>query len=332
MEISNELGYLCRIVDNSKIPTGLTNSGFSSFASGVLGIPEKTLMETLRNAGIIVDGEPGAPFRPLGVYNFNPEPSSRERMVSGILQVIMEDNLARNFLILLMARYRFSIALMETIIETHGDMLRITSANCAYAVMTSDYFLQEEDVNNWAIEQEAALRTFNSRSIGHLLETDWFLSLIKVLRDEDSGSFHGSIDTILAHLDGASMKELLSSISGGILPALATQNRLLYMDERIRLAFHERNRRQNEVRRLRRFYYWLGVANDLSLGLEFVTGSVEFFPRNIFAGANNVLGVYLFIVGSSQLVGRSLIQIAMQMHERHRKKKSSRRISDTLDT
>ncbi len=331
MEISSELGYLCRIVDNSKVPTGLTNKGFSNFASAVLGIQEKTLMETMRNAGIIMDGDPEAPFRPVGVYGFNPEPSGRKRVSSGILHVIIKDDLARNLLILLMARYRFTIALMETIMETHGNMIPATSANGSLSVITSDYFLQEEEVNNWAIEQEAAFKSFNSSSIGHLLELDWFLSIIKVLRDGDASAFHGSLDTIFASMNDTSMEELLSSIAGGVLPALATQNRILHMDERIRLAFQERNRRQNEVRKLRRFYYWLGIANDLSLGLEFVTGSVEFFPKTIFAGANGVLGVYLFIVGSSQLVARSLIQIAMQIHVRRRKHKSSRRISDSMD-
>ena len=328
MEISTELGYLCRIVDDSKVSTGLTNKGFSAFASKILGVPRENIMESLKSAGVIADAGPGVPFRPLGVFNFNPGPESLEKMISGMLQTIVEDNLARNFLILLMARYRFSIALLETIMETHGPMLRITSENCAYAVMTSDFFLQAEGVNRWAIQQEAILRTTSPGSMGQLLSMDWFLSIIKVLRDEDSGSFHGNMEAIIASMDETSLDDLLSSISRGILPALASQNKILYMDEHIRHAFLERSIRHNEARRLKRFYYWLGIANDLSLGLEFVIGSIEFFPSNVFAGANDVLGVYLFITGSSQLVARSLIQIVMQLHLRHSRKKSSKRVSE----
>ena len=330
MEVSDELGYLCRIVDDSKVSTGLTNKGFSAFASKVLGLPEVSIMESIKTAGIISDAEPEVPFRPLGVFNFNPEPESLEKMISGMLNIITGDNLARNFLILFMARYRFSVALLETIIETHGTMLRITSENCAYAVMTSDFFLQAEAVNRWAIQQEAALRSTSPGSMGQLLSMDWFLSIIKVLRDEDSGSFHGNMETIIASMDENSLDELLSSISSGILPALATQNELLYRDERIRQAFLERSIRHNESIGLKRFYYWLGIANDLSLGLEFVIGSIEFFPSNVFAGANDVLGVYLFITGSSQLVARSLIQIVLQFHLRRSREKSTRRVSELM--
>ncbi len=167
-------------------------------------------MESLKSAGIIADAGPGVPFRPLGIFNFNPGPESLEKMISGMLQTIVRDDLARNFLILLMARYRFSIALLETIMETHGAMLRITSENCAYAVMTSDFFLQAEGVNRWAIQQEAILRTTSPGSMGQLLSMDWFLSIIKVPRDEDSGSFHGNIEAIIASMDETSLDDLLS--------------------------------------------------------------------------------------------------------------------------
>ncbi len=328
MDVSDELGYLCRIVDGSEIPTGLTNGGFSAFASKVLGMPEESILESIKTAGIISDSGPEAPFRPLGVFSFNPEPETLEKMISRMLNIITGDNLARNFLILFMARYRFSAALLETIIETHGSMLRITSENCAYAVMTSDFFLQAEAVNRWAIQQETALRSASPVSMNQLLSMDWFLSIIKVLRDENSGSFHGNIGTIIESMDENSLDVLISAISSGILPTLATQNKVLCTDEQIRQAFLERTIRHNEARRLKRFYYWLGIANDLSLGLEFVIGSVEFFPSSVFAGANDVLGVYLFITGSSQLVARSLIQIVMQLHLRRSRKKSSRRVSE----
>jgi hypothetical protein len=45
------------------------------------------------------------------------------------------------------------------------------------------------------------------------------------------------------------------------------------------------------------------------VGLEFLIGSFEFLPR-----ANELLGVYLFIAGSSQLLIRPLIEISKRIH------------------
>ncbi len=327
MEISDELGYICRVVADSKVPTKLTNEGFASFASEVLRIPAESVLDSLKKAGIVSDTEPGIPFRPVGVFSFSPKPENAEKIISSMLHLIVKDKLTRNFLLLFIARYRFSVAVLEFLLENNSTIHRNASENCAYSIISSDLFLQAESVNSWAIQENNTLGLPDQVSLSRFLSMDWFLSIIKILRDENTGSFHGSIEAIIPSIDEDSIENLISSISTGILPALAVHNRFLYSDEQIRNAFIERMRRRNEAKKLRRFYHWLGIANDLSLGLEFLIGSIEFFPTSVFASANSLVGVYLFIAGSAQLVARSLIQIAMEVHLKYSRKRSSERVS-----
>ncbi len=61
--------------------------------------------------------------------------------------------------------------------------------------------------------------------------------------------------------------------------------------------------------KIKRFYDWLAIANDVLVGMEFLVGSILFLP-----GHNATLGVYLFIIGSAQLLIRPFIQIVKRVH------------------
>ena len=62
---------------------------------------------------------------------------------------------------------------------------------------------------------------------------------------------------------------------------------------------------------IKRFYDWLSIANDIMVGLEFVIGSIFFLPSE---KKYSTLGVYLFIIGSTQLLIRPMINIARRIH------------------
>lgn len=56
-------------------------------------------------------------------------------------------------------------------------------------------------------------------------------------------------------------------------------------------------------------YRVFGLINDFMLGLEFLIGSIEFLPGHL-----NTVGVYLFILGSFQILLIPTIRIARDMH------------------
>ncbi len=53
----------------------------------------------------------------------------------------------------------------------------------------------------------------------------------------------------------------------------------------------------------------LGWINDFMIGLEFLVGSIEFLPGHL-----NTIGVYLFILGSFQILLVPTIRISRDIH------------------
>ena len=68
--------------------------------------------------------------------------------------------------------------------------------------------------------------------------------------------------------------------------------------------------------RISHIYSYLSIGNDILIGIEFLLGSFEFLPRTIFPSANEVIGVYLFIAGSAELLIRPMIEISRRIHLR----------------
>lgn len=62
---------------------------------------------------------------------------------------------------------------------------------------------------------------------------------------------------------------------------------------------------------IERRYETISILNDLMLGVEFLVGSVFFLYPNM-----QTAGVWVFIMGSAQLMIRPLIRLARHLHLR----------------
>lgn len=60
---------------------------------------------------------------------------------------------------------------------------------------------------------------------------------------------------------------------------------------------------------IERNYKVLGLINDFMIGMEFLIGSIEFLP-----GRLSTIGVYLFILGSFQILLVPTIRISRDIH------------------
>jgi hypothetical protein len=69
-------------------------------------------------------------------------------------------------------------------------------------------------------------------------------------------------------------------------------------------------------RDIERNYKILGLINDFMIGTEFLIGSIEFLPGHL-----NTVGVYLFILGSFQLLLVPTIKISKDIHLKLKLKK-----------
>jgi hypothetical protein len=63
------------------------------------------------------------------------------------------------------------------------------------------------------------------------------------------------------------------------------------------------------TRDIERNYKVLGLINDFMIGIEFLMGSIEFLPGHL-----TTIGVYLFILGSFQILLVPTIRISRDMH------------------
>ena len=74
---------------------------------------------------------------------------------------------------------------------------------------------------------------------------------------------------------------------------------------------------KDRVRRnIERNYKVLGLINDFMIGMEFLIGSIEFLPGHL-----NTIGVYLFILGSFQILLVPTIRISRDIHLKLKLKK-----------
>ena len=83
---------------------------------------------------------------------------------------------------------------------------------------------------------------------------------------------------------------------------------IILNDKKINQALIKNEYKTIRKEKIQRFYDWLAIANDIAVGFEFVIGSILFLPHH-----DATLGVYLFIIGSSQLLIRPIIQIARKV-------------------
>ncbi len=67
-------------------------------------------------------------------------------------------------------------------------------------------------------------------------------------------------------------------------------------------------------RKLERNYKIISFLNNFMIGFEFLAGSIEFLPGNSY-----IIGVYLFIIGSAQILVAQIIIIARDIHMKDRK-------------
>ncbi|HKK00628.1 MAG TPA: YrhK family protein, partial [Desulfuromonadales bacterium] len=138
----------------------------------------------------------------------------------------------------------------------------------------------------------------------------WFLELLLILKNGyyGNGNFN-YIDTLESSFRETFISGILELIRSGLFVKLLVRLKAFLNDDTVRDRIREFIGRTETAARLHTLYDWLGIGNDLAIGLEFLIGSICFLP-----GRDEYLGVWLFIVGSSQLLIRPLIVIARKAH------------------
>ncbi len=151
--------------------------------------------------------------------------------------------------------------------------------------------------------------TLNMDKIKPYLGQEWFTHLIIILRD---GSFNNnSFSKAVENNEDKFIAGLKEIIENDYLSEIIVNLDSFLNDRGVNASLLKYASRSVRERKVKRFYDWLSIANDIMVGLEFVIGSIFFLPSE---SKYSTLGVYLFIVGSTQLLIRPMINIARRVH------------------
>jgi hypothetical protein len=220
--------------------------------------------------------------------------ATKNRLIEGILKIMYLDRKIAQFI---MDTLNQDSRKTDSDFAIYADFPIINSPDFYYSNAFADYC--KPYIENFKL---------NMDKIKPYLGQEWFTHLIIILRD---GSFNSSFSKAVENNEESFISGLKEIVENDYLSQIIVNLDSFLNDRDVNsslLNFASRSVREKKVRR---FYDWLSIANDIMVGLEFVVGSIFFLPSE---QKYSTLGVYLFIVGSTQLLIRPMINIARRVH------------------
>jgi hypothetical protein len=278
----------------------LTISEIKSFIEYILS--EKVDFSKIYEEGFLESIDPNDRFMFLGDVYFDDE--YKKIMNKIIISKIDSDNLMRNLTLLFYFYNYFSIQLLDWIYNYEVFKVFDPKYLVFLTLLFSD-FIRNEDISKYCENKVSSIR-FNNILIYNLLNYKWFIEFFISLRLMLVGTQNSKI---IFPSNPKYYKDFITTIENGILFNLLYFYNRYYNDINIRKNILKYQKKILREEKLKKFYSYLGIANDIGVGLEFLIGSIEFLPSG-----NELLGVALFIVGSAQLLIRPMIKIARDIH------------------
>lgn len=308
--------YLCRVIDNGHTSIGIQWGTVIGILSAALGIDEDEVGKELEETGIGFRGNRNSEFLVHGVYDASGPEEEREAAFSRLLERISGYPELKNLLLMVSTEYGLTLDLVDFLLHDAAKVPKSLMDNPYVALVTSDLFLESPNVNSF-IKEAAKNLPDQLEKVLALVRESWFLNILEIMRPWNPG-LRKDGSNIFSGIDSGNpnQEQLYGLVRKGLLPwVMLNRNRVL-KEKSVMEAFRRKQQVDSREKHLKRFYYWLGIANDFILGVLFLVGSFEFLPNG-----NEVAGVVMFIIGSGQLVGRSVIKIVMNIHVKSSRKK-----------
>ncbi len=311
--------FVCRVIDDGHFSLSLKWGSVVEIMEQALDIKRETVIEALKTANVGFTEEKDADFLVAGIYDATVGHGVEEKISARVLSIIGSDPIYTNLLMLISTEYDFTLALLEFLFRKPGHHLDHFRDSPLLPIITSDTFIESKASNRFVKELLKKMEVDFGR-IRELVRNDWFMDLMTILKSEiNVNPSSGFIKLIDREAHTMNPQEIMNLISDGTMEMVVFNRNTVLKQKFVSAAFLKRYEAEHHEKKLRRFYYWLGIANDFILGVEFLIGSIEFFPG--MPQGSLLIGVVLFTIGSSQLVARSVIQIVMNLHIRSSRKK-----------
>ena len=306
MEKDRELFlYMASLIHNGTYNYGIRWKDFYAAFSGISSTDPRAICNDLVNEGYVESSGDNDPFMIISRIGIEASDSTVETLFLGIRKDAASYNLAICYSIepslvksIFSAAYYGSYAVRESPV-----------AKTFVPICTSDEFQKDPRV---AKIVKGSISGWNRdlSAITPLIQKRWFSDLLFMLKN---GKYGNGGFNYIENMETAERDEFIggtvSIIDNGLLVTLILGFGKMLSRKDVEKSMDAYSNRTRKKDRVSRVYSYLSIGNDIMVGLEFLIGSFEFLPR-----ANELLGVYLFIAGSSQLLIRPLIEISKRIH------------------
>ena len=243
----------------------------------------------------------------LNNISFNLSRDNRESLYGSIVNILQQDPFALGIMQTVYASRKTGRLILDSInfnITVNKLEDKYINLRIAMAMLLSSEFYYSAALKG--ISKAAAVHDLPLDSYRSELQKDWFIRIIMLARiDENNGViYQKSLET--------GDPDYLNAIKESIITG-KIQYMLLHMDnflhnKMVNDAIAAYEFRKIHKQRIRKFYDWLAIANDVAIGSEFLSGSILFISHKTY-----MLGIYLFIVASIQLLIKPGIQISRRL-------------------
>ena len=243
----------------------------------------------------------------LNNISFGLSRDDRESLYGRIVNILQLDPFALGIMQTVYASRKTGRLILDSInfnITVNKLEDKYINLRIAMAMLLSSEFYYSTTLKG--ISKTAAVYDLPLDSYRSELQQDWFIRIIMLARiDENNGVIYKkSLET--------GDPDYLNAIEESIITG-KIQYMLLHIDDflhnkMVNDAIAAYEFRKIHKQRIRKFYDWLAIANDVAIGSEFLAGSILFISHKTY-----MLGIYLFIVASIQLLIKPGIQISRRL-------------------
>lgn len=306
---AGEFLYLCDFIHHGYYNIRITWGEVSNLLSFSMGDNKDLVLEEIRRLGYTESADMGDPFMILRRIDVDVPTERKRALISKLFDRMEKVPLAYNVAAITYLQRSLMMGIIGSFYDHELSFASSPDERVFISAVTSDIFQNDRAVSDY-FDRAVQSMERGERDFTPYMTEPWFNELLLIIKNGyyGNGSFN-YIDTLESSFRVEFTSGILEIVRNGDLLWLLLNFRTFIKNNRVDLTVKKFVRKRKEEKTINRLYDWLSIGNDFAVGVEFVVGSIEFLPNH-----DATFGVYLFIVGSTQLLIRPVINLARKIH------------------
>lgn len=301
--------YLCKFIHEGYYNIRITWGEVRRLFSFAVSDDPYKVCQVMQSEGYTESFENSDPFMILRRIDVELDKEREDEVMGKFFEIVTKIPLVYNVALTVYIQKNLIMGIIGSFYDHELNFASTAEERVLISAVTSDLFVSNENVSR-LIEKEISEERYEKPDLTPYIENPWFNELILIIKNGyyGNGGFN-YIDT----LEKAFRVEFTSGIleiikNGGLLWLILNFKDFVKRDD-VDSTIKKFVRKRRDESTINRLYDWLSIGNDFAIGFEFLIGSVEFLPNY-----NPTQGVYLFIIGSAQLLIRPVISLIRKIH------------------